>query len=71
MTAQKARGWSRSEVDHLLSDQQDDLVRVGQQSLKKRFEGLTDELLIDEVYALSLIHISEPTRQAVHLSAAY
>ena len=51
MTAQKARGWSRSEIDHLLSDQQDDLVRVGQQSLKKRFEGLTDELLIDEVYA--------------------
>ena len=51
MTAQKAKGWSRSEIDHLLSDQQDDLVRVGQQSLKKRFEGLTDELLIDEVYA--------------------
>ena len=51
MTAQKAKGWSRSEIDHLLCDQQDDLVRVGQQSLKKRFEGLTDELLIDEVYA--------------------
>ena len=51
MTAQKAKGWSRSEIDHLLGEQQDDLVRVGQQSLKKRFEGLTDELLIDEVYA--------------------
>ena len=51
MTAQKAKGWSRSEIDHLLANQQDDLVRVGQQSLKKRFEGLTDELLIDEVYA--------------------
>jgi len=51
MIAQKAKGWSRSESDHLLSDQQDDIVRVGQQSLKKRFEGLSDELLIDEVYA--------------------
>lgn len=51
LTAQKAKGWSRSEIDHLLCDQQDDLVRVGQQSLKKRFEGLTDELMIDEVYA--------------------
>ena len=51
LAAHQAKGWSRNEIDHLLADQQDDLVRIGQQSLKKRFEGLTDELLIDEVYA--------------------
>jgi hypothetical protein len=43
--------WSGVEVDFLLSKEQDELVRAGQQSLRHIFENLTDELLIDEVYA--------------------
>lgn len=47
----KADSWSGVEVDFLLGREQDDLVRSGQQSLRQIFENLTDELLIDEVYA--------------------
>jgi hypothetical protein len=47
----KGDGWSGVEVDYLLGREQDDLVRAGQQSLRHLFENLTEELLIDEVYA--------------------
>jgi hypothetical protein len=47
----RADSWSGAEVDFLLSREQDELVRAGQQSLRHIFENLTDELLIDEVYA--------------------
>ena len=47
----KGDGWSSVEVDFLLGREQDDLVRAGQQSLRHLFENLTEELLIDEVYA--------------------
>jgi hypothetical protein len=47
----KGDGWSGAEVDFLLGREQDELVRSGQQSLRQIFENLTDELLIDEVYA--------------------
>ena len=47
----KGDGWSGVEVDFLLGRQQDDLIRAGQQSLRHHFENLTEELLIDEVYA--------------------
>ena len=47
----KGDGWSGVEVDFLLGREQDELVRAGQQSLRHIFENLTDELLIDEVYA--------------------
>ena len=47
----KGDGWSGVEVDFLLGREQDELVRSGQQSLRHIFENLTDELLIDEVYA--------------------
>ena len=47
----KGDGWSGVEVDFLLGREQVELVRDGQQSLRHIFENLTDELLIDEVYA--------------------
>ena len=47
----KVDGWSGAEVDFLLGREQDELVRSGQQSLRQIFENLTEELLIDEVYA--------------------
>jgi hypothetical protein len=47
----KGGGWSGVEVDFLLGREQDELVRAGQQSLRHLFENLTEELLIDEVYA--------------------
>ncbi|QWD59765.1 hypothetical protein [Polynucleobacter sp. MWH-UH35A] len=47
----KVDSWSGAEVDFLLGREQDELVRSGQQSLRHIFENLTDELLIDEVYA--------------------
>ena len=47
----KGDNWSGVEVDYLLGREQDELVRSGQQSLRHIFENLTDELLIDEVYA--------------------
>jgi hypothetical protein len=47
----KGDNWSGVEVDFLLGREQDELVRSGQQSLRHIFENLTDELLIDEVYA--------------------
>lgn len=47
----KGDNWSGVEVDFLLGKEQDELVRSGQQSLRHIFENLTDELLIDEVYA--------------------
>ena len=47
----KSDNWSGAEVDFLLGREQDELVRSGQQSLRHIFENLTDELLIDEVYA--------------------
>ena len=47
----RSDSWSGAEVDFLLSREQDELVRAGQQSLRHIFENLTDELLIDEVYA--------------------
>jgi hypothetical protein len=47
----KGDGWNGVEVDFLLGREQDELVRAGQQSLRHIFENLTDELLIDEVYA--------------------
>ena len=47
----KGDNWSGVEVDFLLGKEQDELVRSGQQSLRHVFENLTDELLIDEVYA--------------------
>jgi hypothetical protein len=42
---------SRQEISFVLSKEQDELIRVGQQSLRHIFDNLTDELLIDEVYA--------------------
>lgn len=47
----KGDNWSGVEVDFLLGREQDELVRSGQQSLRHIFDNLTDELLIDEVYA--------------------
>jgi hypothetical protein len=47
----KGDSWSGVEVDFLLGREQDELVRSGQQSLRHIFDNLTDELLIDEVYA--------------------
>ncbi len=47
----KGDNWSGVEVDYLLGREQDELVRSGQQSLRHIFDNLTDELLIDEVYA--------------------
>ena len=47
----KSDNWSGVEVDFLLGREQDELVRSGQQSLRHIFENLTEELLIDEVYA--------------------
>jgi len=49
--AGKGNGWSGVELDFVLSKEQDELIRVGQQSLRHIFDNLTDELLIDEVYA--------------------
>ena len=49
--AGKGQSWSGVELDFVLSKEQDDLIHVGQQSLRHIFDNLTDELLIDEVYA--------------------
>ena len=47
----KTDNWNGVELDYLLGREQDELTKVGQQSLRHIFENLTDELLIDEVYA--------------------
>lgn len=47
----KTESWNGVELDVLLGREQDELTKVGQQSLRHIFENLTDELLIDEVYA--------------------
>lgn len=49
--AGKGQSWSGVELDFVLGKEQDELIHVGQQSLRHIFENLTDELLIDEVYA--------------------
>ena len=49
--AGRGESWSGVELDFVLSKEQDDLIHVGQQSLRHIFDNLTDELLIDEVYA--------------------
>lgn len=49
--AGKGENWSGVELDFVLSKEQDELIHVGQQSLRHIFDNLTDELLIDEVYA--------------------
>ncbi len=49
--AGKGENWSGVELDFVLSKEQDQLIHVGQQSLRHIFDNLTDELLIDEVYA--------------------
>jgi hypothetical protein len=49
--AGKGNSWSGVELDFVLGKEQDELIRVGQQSLRHIFDNLTDELLIDEVYA--------------------
>jgi hypothetical protein len=49
--AGKGENWSGLELDFVLSKEQDELIHVGQQSLRHIFDNLTDELLIDEVYA--------------------
>jgi hypothetical protein len=49
--AGKGENWSGLELDFVLSKEQDQLIHVGQQSLRHIFDNLTDELLIDEVYA--------------------
>ena len=48
--AAKYSGWNKGEIDHLLNLEQNELLRVGQQSLRHIFENLTEALLIDEVY---------------------
>jgi hypothetical protein len=48
--AAKYSGWNKGEIDHLLNLEQNELLRVGQQSLRHTFENLTEALLIDEVY---------------------
>lgn len=47
----KTDNWNGIELDFLLGREQDELTKAGQQSLRHIFENLTDELLIDEVYA--------------------
>jgi len=47
----KTDNWNGVELDFLLGREQDELTKAGQQSLRHIFENLTDELLIDEVYA--------------------
>jgi hypothetical protein len=47
----KTENWNAVELDFLLGREQDELTKAGQQSLRHIFENLTDELLIDEVYA--------------------
>ena len=49
--AGKGQSWSGVELDFVLGKEQDELIHVGQQSLRHIFDNLTDELLIDEVYA--------------------
>jgi hypothetical protein len=49
--AGQGQSWSGVELDFVLSKEQDELIYVGQQSLRHIFDNLTDELLIDEVYA--------------------
>jgi len=49
--AGKGESWSGVELDFVLGKEQDALIHVGQQSLRHIFDNLTDELLIDEVYA--------------------
>jgi hypothetical protein len=49
--AGKGQSWSGVELDFVLSKEQDELIHTGQQSLRHIFDNLTDELLIDEVYA--------------------
>ena len=48
--AAKYSGWNKGEIDHLLNLEQNELLRVGQQSLRHTFENLTEALLIEEVY---------------------
>ena len=48
--AAKYSGWNKGEIDHLLNLEQNELLRVGQQSLRHTFENLAEALLIDEVY---------------------
>jgi hypothetical protein len=47
----KTDNWNAVELDFLLGREQDELTKAGQQSLRHVFENLTEELLIDEVYA--------------------
>jgi hypothetical protein len=47
----KTENWNAVELDFLLGREQDELTKAGQQSLRHVFENLTEELLIDEVYA--------------------
>jgi hypothetical protein len=47
----KTDNWNAVELDFLLGCEQDELTKAGQQSLRHVFENLTEELLIDEVYA--------------------
>jgi len=47
----KTDNWNGVELDFLLGREQDELTKSGQQSLRHVFENLTEELLIDEVYA--------------------
>jgi len=47
----KTDNWNGVELDFLLGREQDELTKAGQQSLRHVFENLTEELLIDEVYA--------------------
>jgi hypothetical protein len=49
--AGKGQSWSGVELDFVLSKEQDELIHTGQQSLRHIFDNLTEELLIDEVYA--------------------
>ncbi len=49
--AGKGENWSGVELDFVLGKEQDALINIGQQSLRHIFDNLTDELLIDEVYA--------------------
>jgi hypothetical protein len=46
----KYSGWTKGEVDHLLNLTQNELLCVGQHSLRHTFENLAESLLIDAVY---------------------
>lgn len=47
----RQRGWQVGQVDNILADQQDRLVRYGQISLAKAFRGLAEEVTIQDVFA--------------------